>query len=425
MNKEFPQSIESEEILISCLLNSNSKYIELCDTIFAEDFYSTKCKLIFQAITDLFSKYGKYDIITIRQYAKDKKLEVEASYIANLVSKEITIHNAGRYAETVKDKSIRRQLLTAQNENEQLIYSEGEDINSVLAKTQDSIFKISPLKIKNNKIETIIKDLQKLQEEYSKKYEEGKRIIGFSTGIKKVDFAIDGIRPGHFWVVGGWHGTGKTSFALNIVHELIEQDVEISIITLEMSQVDLAAKIIGIRHGMSSMKVIKGMLTEEEHDMIEEGKYFLNKSKMEIHTEFELEKIKLQIRKDVYTRGVKVVIIDYLQKIMDKKVFDETPLASKVSKELANLAQELKVSIIVLSQISNEAQKGQGAGAGFKGSGTIEASADLAIVLKREKNKEQEGEEIVPIKIIITKNKFGFDGTINYRMHLTSGKFLE
>jgi len=149
---------------------------------------------------------------------------------------------------------------------------------------------------------------------------------------------------------------------------------------------------------------------------------FLNQTNLEIHTEFDYEKIVMQIRKDVYTRSVKVVMVDYIQKITHGKVYEETPLMAKIAQGLSNLAQELKISILLLSQISNEAQKGSGAGAGYKGSGAIEASADLAIVLKRDKKSEAPQQEWVDMKIIITKNKFGFDGNFDSWLHLKSGQ---
>lgn len=420
-------SQDAEESLLSCLMISSEKTLEVMGFIVASDFYDKKNQILYEIIVDLFCEGVKIDIITLKQKILDKGFDklLTMSYIAGISNKVTTTVNTKKYAETIKDKSIRRQLLEAQRKNEDTIYNEDESINKVLAVSQDNIFKISPLKNKDDSIIAIIRSLEKLQDEYAKKYESGKKLIGYSTGIEKLDNIIDGLRPGHFWVVGGWHGTGKTSFALNIVNSVLSQGVGVSIITLEMSQVDITAKMIGIREDVSSMMIIKGINTLDVNERIESGKLFMASSNLEIHSEFELDKIKMQIRKDVYTKETKVVLIDYLQKISAGNIYEETPLASKASKELANLAQELQITIILLSQISNEAQKGNGAGAGFKGSGTIEASADLAIVLKRDKTNENPEDEVVPVKIIITKNKFGLDGTINYNMKLTSGRFFE
>ena len=417
----IPKNIEAEKSVIGSLLLDSESVYKIIDVVTAEDFYNQDNKNIFESYIKIFNNGGKPDVLTVNSNLKTDSKE----YLKSLVGNTPTSANIVSYAKLVKDASLRRQLLQAQDKNQSDIFDDGLEINSVISKTQARIFDVNPLKIKSDKIEDIVTEMEKLQAEYAEKYKNGKKLVGYSTGIDKVDNMIDGVRAGHLWVIGGWHGTGKTSFALNIIHSLLEQGVPTSIISLEMSQIDLTAKLIGIRHELSSMKIMKGICDDRTRNNINEGKEFLKYNNLEIHTEFDLEKIKMQIRKDVYLRGAKVILVDYLQKIMSEKVWDETPRMSKASIELANLAQELKITILLVSQISNEAKKGAGAGAGYKGSGTIEAVADFAVVLKRDKEKESLEAKTVPIDIHITKNKFGFDGTIKYFFQLRSGKFME
>ena len=130
----------------------------------------------------------------------------------------------------------------------------------------------------------------------------------------------------------------------------------------------------------------------------------------------------MTIRKDVFKRKIKMVVIDYIQNIIgNSKEYD---LITKVVTELQSLARELGITIIMVSQISNEAEKGQSAGAGFKGSGAIEAVSDLAIRLKRYKDKENLNDSCVPVDIIIAKNRHGFTGLISdYVMYLKINHF--
>lgn len=422
LQKIVPQNLEAEMSLLGSLLLDKQAIYQIIDFIEPKDFYDNKNKLVYSVYLEMFNKGKSIDLSTLMNEINNKDIEMKNSFVTNLFNSVITSAHVVEYANIVKDKSLRRQILEAQHKNENVVYDEDKEINSVLANIQNNLYEINPFKISNDTIQSALKDLDSLQEEYSRKYEEGKHIIGFSSGINKLDDIIDGLRPGHLWVVGAWHGTGKTSFALNIVHHLLEQNVPISIISTEMSQVDLTAKLIGIRHQMSSMKVIKGKLDHAQSERIREGKMFLNQSNLEIHTEFDFEKIKMQIRKDVYVRKVKVVMVDYIQKMTDGKIYEETPLMARISQGLSNLAQDLKITIILLSQISNEAQKGSGAGAGFKGSGAIEASADFAVVLKRDKTKEMPNSDWVEMKVQITKNKFGLDGVIDMWFHLASGQ---
>jgi len=425
LEKILPQNLEAEMCLLGSLLLDKEAIYHIIDFIDQDDFYSIKHNGIFSGYLELFNAGTKIDIVTMSEKLKSKK-QLEAiggvGYLTRLINSVVTVGHIKDYAKIVKDKSLRRQILSAQETNTQEVYDDEKEINQLLAEVQNRLYEVNPLKTKNDSVQSILKDLNTLQEEYSKKYEEGKNIIGFSSGNGKIDNLIDGLRPGHLWVIGAWHGTGKTSYALNIVHSLLEQEIPVSIVSTEMSQTDLTAKLIGIRHRLSSMKVIKGILDKETKNNIDEGKLFLNHSNLDIHTDFDFEKIKMIIRKDVYTKGVKVVMIDYIQKITHGKIYEETPLMSRIAHDLSNLAQELKITILLLSQISNAAQKGGGAGAGYKGSGAIEASADFALVLKRDKTREEPDAEWVEMKIQVSKNKFGLDGTIDMWFHLKSGQ---
>lgn len=424
----FPNSLEAELAVVgSILLDSDSIY-KVIDILQPSDFYSIRNSKIYSNILDLFNKGEKVDILTLSQYLNSKGILSEiggSAYLAQTVQSVPTSSNIIKYSEIIRDKSIRRQLITAQEYNLQTISDESRDIDTVLAETQGRIVSINNLNKIDDSIKSIIRELEKTQDVYSQKYEDGKKIIGISTGFEKLDDCIDGLRPGHIWVVGAFTSTGKTQFALNIVNAVLEQKIPTSIISLEMSRVDLAARLIGIRQNLSSMKILKGKTEIDLWQQIEQHKNFLYNSPLEIHTTyFDLEKIKMLIRKDVYIRKVKFIVIDYVQNILSEKGLREYDLMTQSAVDLQSLARELGITIYIVSQISNEAEKGQGAGAGFKGTGALEAVADMAIRLKRDKKNESETDVCVPIEIIISKNRHGYTGTIrDYFMYLKSGFF--
>jgi replicative DNA helicase len=420
-------SLEAEKSLLGSLLINNDALLKIMDILSPDDFYNVKHREIFKTYLEMFVTGEKIDLITLSGKLENKKTLKEIggrTYLVELANTETTSAHIVDYALIVKDKSLRRQVIDAQNTNSHEIFDESIEINTLLAGVQNRIFQISPLKTRNNSVQSILGDIKVIQDEYAEKYKQGKRIIGISCGISKIDEFIDGLRPGHLWLIGSWHGYGKTSFGLNIVHNVLEQGIACSIVSCEMSQTDITAKIMGIRHQLSSMKILKGIQDSATADKIKEANIFLNQTSLDIHTEFDFEKIKMQIRKDVYIRKVKLVLIDYAQKMTSADIYDEVSLTSKIGKELSNLAQELKITIILLSQISNEAQKGGGAGGGYKGSGALEASADLAIRLVRDKKSEIPEAEWVEMKLWITKNKFGFDGIIPTMFHLKSGQVV-
>ncbi len=417
--RQLPQTIESEKALLGYLLMDENGIYEVAESVSPDDFYRAVHRDVYQAVLSLYEKGQKIDLIAMGEKVNDMGL------LTDLVNNACFKSGARDCVSRIKDKSIRRKLIAAQYENENLIYNEEIETDSLLAQVQNKVYSISPLKAKSDKIKDIIEEMGKLQDEYAAKYAAGQDLIGLSSGFPKIDRIIDGLRPGHIWTIGGWSGTGKTSFTLNILHSLLEQDAAATIITTEMSQIDLAAKLIGIRHDISSVKIIKGIHDEELAGLVAEGKEFLKNSDIEIHTEFDLDKMIFQIRKDFHLRKIKAALIDYAQKIISDKYKTQVQLLDNIAARLSNLAQELKITILLISQLSNLALSGQAAGAGFRGSGQLEACADLAMVLKRDKPSELPEAECVPVQVIVTKNKFGFDGKMNYLLTLKSGKFYE
>jgi len=428
MDYNPPQSNEAEQAILGCILVDQDSIYKTINILEPNDFYNTKNKIVYSAMVEMFKTGQKIDLLTLVEYLSSQKTLSKAGGrvgVAQYTNIPSSVAQIGKYCEIVRDKSIRRQLLTAQEQNLKEIYNEDQEINTVLAETQNRIVGVNNFQEIKDDAKTIIRELEQAQDEYAEKYENGQNIIGYSSGLEKIDEMIDGLRPGHVWVIGAFTSTGKTQFSLNIANAVLGQNVPTSIISLEMSRIDTIARMIGIRENISSMKVIKGKMDESLFKKIEASKNFLINSPLEIHTTyFDIEKIKMLIRKDVYTRGVKFVIVDYVQNIMSEKGTREYELLTQSAVDLQNLARELGITVLIVSQISNEAEKGGGAGAGFKGTGALEAVADLAIRLKRDKKKEDPDDESVPVKIIVAKNRHGFSGTIsNYSMQIKSGKF--
>lgn len=424
----LPTSNEAEmAVLGSVIIDPNSIY-KILDYLDVQDFYKQAHATLYQTILKMFQGGKTIELLTLSQELSDagKLSEIGGnSYLAALTNSITTSSSIRSHAEKVKDKSIRRKLIRTQDLNLSVIGNEEKDIDSVLAETQGNILKITHLGEADDSTTSILRELDAVHAEYLKKYEKGQKLLGVSCGFEKIDDIIDGLRPGHVWVVGGFTSTGKTQFALNIVHSVIEQNVPVSIISLEMSRIDTLARIMGIRHNLSSAKIIKGKHEPDVKDSFEEAKQFLAQAPLEVHTTyFDLEKIKMLIRRDVYTKKVKLVVVDYVQNIISEKGLREYDLLTQAATDLQALARELQVSIYIVSQISNEAEKGSGAGAGFKGTGALEAVADLAIRLKRDKTKEAPQELAVPVDIVVTKNRHGYTGKIeDYQMWLKSGKF--
>lgn len=422
------ESREAENSLLGCILIEPGSYFKINTLIAADDFYHGPNSTIYAAITAMVATSTPIELVTLAQFIKDLgHLENVGgyTYLAELTSTIATAASIMVYAQTVKDKSMRRKLLHSLVESQQMVQDTTLDIDGVLAKVQNSVYGVSPFRHVNDDMQTIMAEIEEVQRVYAEKHQTGQRYLGFSCGIEGLDKHIDGMRPGHVWVVGAWTSTGKTQFALNIVHSVLEQYIPVTIISLEMSRTDTVARLMGIRNNVSSVSILKGVNDPETQSRIDEAKAFMLSAPLEVHTTyFELERIIAMIRRDVFTKKVKLVVVDYVQNIISEKALREYEVMTRAATALQSLARELGITIYIVSQVSNDAEKGNAAGAGFKGSGALEAVADIAIRLKRNKAEEKETDEFVPVDINVTKNRHGYSGTIaKYYMYLKSGKF--
>lgn len=315
-----------------------------------------------------------------------------------------------------------------------LIDYEINEPDAFLSQLQNDIFSIMEEGQNDNiKVEDFIGEYEAARKEYADKKLEGKKYLGYETGFPSLDDVIDGLRAGHFWIVGAYTSLGKTFWALNVAGNLMKQGVKVSIFSLEMSKVDIFGRLLGILSGVNSNYILKAAMKPEEVEKVDKIKdWLVKKSGLLVHTKADdLDQIMLHMLEENIRKTADVFIIDYGQLIStgDDKQYESM---RQVAKKLQRFAQRNKVPIIMLSQVSNEHAKNPEEGIiGFKGAGDLAASADLAIELvSGEKDKERRMEKFasgqpVDIKACIKKNRHGRIAEVNLLFHGRTGKFEE
>lgn len=279
--------------------------------------------------------------------------------------------------------------------------------------------------------ERVIYEYRKLQEFYREKFKNGGGIIGMPTGYPKLDEVIDGFRPGHLWVIGGYTNVGKTAASLNLAANVITQGARVAYYSLEMTKVDILSRLLGIMTGESGIKILKAYPHDEER--VAQTLETITKSGLSIYTEkTEISQIALSLYEESIARGAKLAIVDFLQLVTVKGAKSEYETVSGAILELQKVSKKLGMPVIVLSQISNEGARNQNdVVMSFKGSGSIAAAADLAIEIsvaeadKAEwKKKMNEG---IPVDMAwnIRKNRHGRVGFLEMKFHGKTGKFFE
>jgi replicative DNA helicase len=279
-------------------------------------------------------------------------------------------------------------------------------------------------------IEEIIKEFREQQALYKKKFASGGGLIGISTGIDRLDEIIDGLRPAHFWVIGGYTNVGKTFAALNIAVNLIRQGKRVVVFSLEMAHLDVLARLLGIMTNQSSNRILKAYTHDEK--AVEEACQLLIKSNLVIHTmKSELKDICHSMTDENRNKPVDLFIVDFLQIVTVEGARSEYEVLTKAALKFQQAAKVFKCPVIAISQISNEGARNPDSEVmSFKGSGAIAAAADLAIEIVRNQSETREefirklkAGEPVSMNWAVRKNRHGRVGSIDMTFDGRTGIF--
>ena len=278
-----------------------------------------------------------------------------------------------------------------------------------------------------------IKEFDKLQEEYQQKYKKGEKYLGIETGFSDMDNTIDGIQNGKLYVLGGTPGAGKTSFVINIVNELLKRGKRVLFFSLEMSSLEIIAKILSLRCDMNYLKILKGNLSDMQNEMIEEEKAKLYDQDITIYDNMiDFDRVKLSVIKENLVKPIDFCVVDYLQLMGSSRLKTEFERMTAFPNELkVSICRKLNIPVMALSQINNESAKNPSDNmSGFKGSGAIEAAADVGMKLMNTEKREdrdlkKEQGLAINIDLLITKQRAGITKPIPMNFMGKTGRFLE
>lgn len=305
---------------------------------------------------------------------------------------------------------------------------ETKNTEDLLATAHSKIMAMDKNENEDTDIKSAIEEFTAMQKNFEE-HEGGNGFIGIPAGFTKLDTVIDGLRPGHFWVIGGYTSTGKTWFLLNILNNIIAKN-KVAFFSLEMSRVDIVSRLLAIETGIGATRILRHEFSSDDlFKQFEQAKERLLESDMRIYSKtIDLDELIMAMTREIIRNETKIFAVDYIQLIKTKSR-NEYEQISEASQRLQNFARENGVTILVLSQISNEhARDPNQEVMGFKGGGTLPASVDLAIELFNEDKKEERDQKVVDgnpfsVKVIIKKNRHGRTGQINMDFTPWNGRF--
>ena len=427
-------SLEAERYVLGCLLNNPLKIIELA-SINSESFYENKHKLIFKTVKDLLDEGYFVDIVTVSDRLKTKDLLNQVGgrpYINDLALDIISTANIGYYAKIIVDKAALRTIKGISSRINELIES-GEERETVVDLAQDLFLSLckNPKSSRPQLFGDFVVDVFNRIES---RFENKGNLSGLDSGFIDLNVYTGGLQASDLLIVAARPSMGKTSFALNIAENVATtHNVPVAVFSLEMSKEQLGLRLLSSRSEVSSLKIRNGDLTENELLKIQNSLEDASKLKIIIDDTpgISVAEIRAKCKELQYSEQIGLVVIDYLQLIGNKNYKENrTQEISDISRSLKNLARELNVPVIALSQLSRAVEQRackKPLLSDLRESGSIEQDADVVMFIYREEyydyeNSDKKGKA----EIIVAKQRNGPVGSFEllFQPNLTRFKNL-
>lgn len=418
-----PQSLEAEQALIGSIFLRPEVMHDIIDTISSQSFYNTKHRLVFETIIELFAKSEPVDLLTVSSRLKEKKKFEETggmTYLSELAQSVPSSAHAPHYAQLVQKKYIMRQLLEASEHISHLGHNEEEDIDALLDKAEKRIFDVT--NTPSTKRLTALKEtLGDAWERLDALHKAGGTFRGVPSGFVQLDNLLSGFQKSDLVIIAARPSVGKTALALDIARNAaIDHKVPVALFSLEMSSQQLVDRLIAADAKVNSWHLRTGRIkNDDEFDAIKHSLGRLAEAPIFIDDEpgNNILKMRAVARRLKSQHGLGLIIVDYLQlmHLPGSRPSDSmVQQVTEISRSLKNLARELEVPVIALSQLSRavEQRGGRPRLSDLRDSGSIEQDADVVAFIHRENKDSQDQEQKNITEILIEKHRNGPTGRV-------------
>lgn len=406
-----PCNLDAECSVIGSLLIDKDAIVTVAPMLIAKHFYKEAHELIFEAMLSLYENRDPIDLVTVTAALKKQKSLKKiggSAYLASLVEKVPTSAHVEIYARIVKDAATKRELIRTATLLVEDSFDEARSVQEILDRGEQAIFSLSQKHLKQNFIP--IKDV--LAESFDRLDELSKKsgsLRGIPTGLTDLDDALAGMQQSNLLILAGRPGLGKTALALNMTaYAAVQAKVPVGFFSLEMSKEELIDRLLVSQGDIDSWRLKTGRLNDEDFSKLSDAMGKLAEAPLFIDDTpaISILEMRTKARRLQVEQGLQLLVVDYLQLARSTRQWDSrVQEVSEISQGLKNLARELKIPVLAISQLSR-AVEARGTKepqlADLRESGAIEQDADVVMFLYR-----QEDEDLENVMLKIAKHRNG------------------
>ena len=466
MAKPLPHNVEAEKIVLGAMMTNTAALAQCINGVTVDHFFGTgsQHQLVYQAIRNLFDKHLPVDIQTVLEELGLMKESINAGgidYLKELLDSVISLSNLDFYLVILQDNKVLRDYLSTIDTIRQNYESEEiDEITQFLSRSETALRKVAELR-RIEKFKTALEISQRVEAEL-KIYQRADGLTGVDVGYKKLNDYTHGLQKGEMTIIAARPSVGKTAFALNLAYNAVKLNpISVAIFSLEMPSEQLVRRLIATDATVSLDNIQTGtrFLTAAQKATVGQSIKNIGNSKLFIDDTPGIKLIDILAK----SRQLKaahddlgLIVVDYIGLITtgEKRIESRQVEVSNISRALKELARDLKLPVLVISQLSRQVDSRDDKRpylSDLRESGAIEQDADLVFLMYRpgyyknlgfsknvgqdEKKRFKEEREKVEaltkeigeyaelVEVIVAKNRNGKTGIVPLLFFKNFGRF--
>jgi replicative DNA helicase len=428
-----PQDLEAEKAVISGLLLDNTAIHTILPELRAEDFYHPAHRTLYESIVALGDESQPVDLHTLSNHLSNRKKLDEvggALFLAEVADYESTAANVLHHARIVREKALKRNLISTATEIIQSVYDEPHPADKLLDLAEGRIFGLGQAQARS-----AFKSLRQEMDDtfdFVESLRQGE-ITGVPTGFEDLDKLTGGFQRGDLVIIAARPSMGKTAFALNMARNAaVQSGKKVGVFSLEMNRRSLTLRLLSAEAEVDVSRFHRGYVSTRDLSHLTTAAGRLSGAPIWIDDSSSLSVLEMRAkaRRLQHEHGLDLLVIDYLQLAQGApNVESRTQEISQISRGLKGLAKELDIPVIALSQLNRGPElRGEGHRrpmlADLRDSGAIEQDADLVMFIYRAEFYNRDDPENAGIaEIIIAKQRNGPTDTVKLQFDRQYARF--
>ena len=421
LKRVMPNNVEAEQSVIGAMLMDRDAITIASEILTVDDFYQKQYGILFEAMVELYTENVPVDLITLQNRLKEKDVPPEISsleFVRDMITKVPTPVNVGTYAKIVSEKAALRRLIRVNEEIASACYAGKDSVEEIMEDTEKKIFQVLQRKTNDEFVpikDVVLNALDKIEAASRMKGS----VTGMPTGFIDLDYKTSGFQPSDLILIAARPSMGKTAFVLNIAEYMAFRSNEtVAIFSLEMSKEQLVNRLFALESRVDSQILRTGNLSDNDWSSLIEAAGVIGRSNLisDDTPGISVSELRSKCRKYKLEHNLGIIMIDYLQLMQGSRRSESRQQEiSDISRSLKEIARELQVPVVALSQLSRAVEQRPDHRpmlSDLRESGAIEQDADVVMFLYRDDYYNHDTEKKDVAEVIIAKQRNGPIGTV-------------